>query len=75
MKKDGKEFSVVIDGEHKGTFDTFEDAASTWDRLTYHGPFRPGYIGVQEWQNGYMVRDGYLIHVHTNGSVYVNPRP
>lgn len=69
-----KEYTVELDGRVHLVTDNFEEAARKWDSLTWKGPFKPGFIGVQEWDsNGSMVRDGYVLHCAASGSVYLNP--
>lgn len=57
------------------TFDNFEEAARYWDRCTYRltTPIFGGIDCQQFNDDNVMTRDAWLIHVHTNGTVYVNP--
>ena len=65
---------TVIIGELNYPFDTFEDAARFWDGETFAAPAPFGGIAVQEFDGEIMVRDGWLLHVGTDRSVYINPR-
>ena len=69
----GTRYSVVVDGRTLLVTESFEEAARMWDRETYLSAAPQGGIGVKSYQNGYTVRDGWLVHVGTNGSVYINP--
>jgi hypothetical protein len=52
---------------------SLEDAIRAWDAATVGGPVKPGGISVQTWDGGYMVRDGWILHVYDNGQVYLSP--
>jgi hypothetical protein len=67
-----KKYFVNINGDRK-PFDRFDEAARFWTGQTFHGPSPVGGIEVQEFQHGVMVRDGWVVHVHENGSVFINP--
>lgn len=64
-------FQVYVDGSHT-EYATFEVAARAWNVSTFDRPV-PGGISVQQFEAGLMVRDGWLVHVHNDGTVYVNP--
>lgn len=65
-------YTVQID-ETTTEYTNLEDAIRAWDGGTYLTA-APGGIRVREWDvDGYMVRDGWLLHVRNNGVVYLNP--
>ena len=74
-KATSTKFHVYVDGAVE-TFETFERAAAQWDAVTHKlGRSVPGGIAVQQWSDaGVMVRDGWLVHVHNDGTTYVHPR-
>jgi hypothetical protein len=67
-----KVYTVHI-GDVSQPFDSFEAAARFWDSQTWCQPAPVGGIGVQEFQHGVMVRDGWVVKVDSDGSVYINP--
>jgi len=69
-------FTTYADGDslYKGT--SLEDAIRTWDALTFSiGRPVAGGISVQSFDRaGIMVRDGWMLHVREDGTVYLHPR-
>lgn len=61
--------TVVYEGE------SLSDAARVWDSVTHDaGHVVPGGIGVRVYlSDGTMVREGWIMHVHENGTVYLSP--
>jgi hypothetical protein len=54
---------------------SLSDAARAWDGATFDKAcVTPGGIEVQTWdERGIMVRDGWILHVDPDGTVYLNP--
>lgn len=66
-------YTVWVDGTPTAATN-FEAAAETWDRLTL-GQSVPGGISIQEYDSqDNCYRDGWLLHVHEDRSVYIHPR-
>lgn len=68
--------TTYVDGFPTAHGDDFEAAATQWcvDSATA-GRSVPGGISIQQFNaDDIMVRDGWLIHVHNDGTVYVHPR-
>ena len=70
VPEDGTVFTVTVSGTVIGTFDALGDAVRAWNGATYLTG-GDGSIGVQTFRNGYMMRDGYILHVHS-GITYLN---
>lgn len=70
-------FKIYVRVKGKDTiFDNYEDAARFWDGETFMGSetFQSGDgIGIQEFHGDTMVRDGWLLHIGSNGSIYISP--
>lgn len=54
-------------------FSEYESAARHWDRSFFNVPAPVGGIMVQEYRDDVMVRDGWVVKVSEDGSVYINP--
>lgn len=61
--------------------ESLEEAVRTWDRETYSlGKSVPGGVAVAEYEghpgeSGLLqLRDGWVLHVHEDGTCYLNPR-
>lgn len=73
-------FRTYVEGRLVYSGPSLEDAARTWDRET-HNPSRPmpGGVAVATYEGvGYepgllQVRDGWILHVMEDGTVYLNP--
>jgi hypothetical protein len=76
MSEKRQEFVTYVAGETVYKGDDLESAIRAWDRSTYKLEGKPpaGGISVQLWSDGVMVRDGWILHVHENGQVYLNPQ-
>lgn len=70
------EFTTYVAGDVTYKGPSLEEAIRTWDATTYHAPAPAGGISVQTWDyaGGTMIRDGWILHVREDGSVYLNPR-
>lgn len=71
------EYTVVLNGETLSTEDDLAGAISRWDLESFqhtrdHGRPTSGGITVQSWNGEVMVRDGWILHLHENGHVYLN---
>lgn len=49
-----------------------ERAIRSWNLHT-HIMCPPGGVSVQVWDDDVMVRDGWILHVHDDGIVYLTP--
>lgn len=67
-------YRVYVDDVVVDVFDSLEWAIREWDRSTYNlGRIVPGGIEVQEFEGEVMMRDGWILHIQPNGTVYLNP--
>lgn len=68
--------TTYVDGKPVYQGPDFDAAAGAWDSETHlSGRSLPGGISIQSFNaEGIMLRDGWLIHVHNDGTVYVSPR-
>lgn len=68
-------YRTLVNGEVEYEGDDKERAIRAWDSLTLSQPSHGG-IEVQSFDGeGCMIRDGWLLHVSSDGHVYLNPRP
>ena len=69
------EYTTFVKGETVYKGESLEDATRAWDGNpeVFGGGIVPGGITVQQWRNGLMVRDGWILHVYDNGQVFLNP--
>lgn len=67
--------TTYVDGKPHYQGDDFAAAAGEWDAVTSTmGRAVPGGISIQSFNaEGIMLRDGWLIHVHNDGTTYVSP--
>jgi hypothetical protein len=72
----GTMITTWVDGTPTRHGADFEAAAQAWDAATSAlGHSVPGGISIQiRDAAGILVRDGWLLHVHNDGTVYVHPR-
>lgn len=69
-----KVFTTYVNGKMVYSGDSQERAIRIWDAATYSlGKSIPGGISVQEFSGDLMVRDGWILHIHNDGTVYLNP--
>ena len=72
--------TVYVEGKSFGPYDNWLQAAERWDQETFNlGRSAAGGITIQEFQPNNdggrtMVRDGWLLQVHEDGTTYVHPR-
>lgn len=73
--EDRTEYVTWVTGIEQYRGSDLEDAIRAWDGnpSVFAGGITPGGISVQVWQGGYMVRDGWILHVYDNGQVFLNP--
>lgn len=61
--------NLVYQGE------SLETAIRCWDAETYNlARSVAGGISVQQFLDDLMMRDGWILHVHEDGTVYLNPQ-
>lgn len=65
-------YTVRIEDADPKSFEKAKDAVRFWDSKTFNKKITHGSIGVEVFQNEFLVRDRYLLHV-TDGVVYLNP--
>ena len=66
-------YSVVTPEGVQWRGDSLTQAVRIWDGLTCNaGRLVPGGIQVESVAGGLMVRDGWILHVHPDGSVYLS---
>jgi hypothetical protein len=67
------EYTVYVEGDAVARTEELSVAVAEWDRRTYNeGRSVPGGISVQEFRDGLMVRDGWIMHVHDDGTVFLS---
>lgn len=79
-------FRTYVEGSLKYSGPSLEKAARTWDRETHRlGGSVPGGVAVATYEtrgsdpsrpydSGLLqLRDGWILHVHEDGTVYLNP--
>lgn len=68
-------FKVIADRKVKYVGDDIEKAIRSWDHATYDkARIVEGGIEVREYDAAHiMIRDGWLLHVNADGTVYMNP--
>lgn len=72
---DGTTYTTVVRNESVYHGSSLEHAVRAWDGATFNaGATIPGGIAVAAWANGVQVRDGWILHVREDGTVYLNPR-
>lgn len=67
------EYVTYTDGTDVYRGANLSEAIRAWDAATYQVAPNSGGISVQSWQGEVMVRDGWILHLHDNGVVYLNP--
>lgn len=69
------EYTTYVDGNPVYHGASLSDAARAWDKATVAaGQSVPGGVSVQSWnRHNMMVRDGWIMHVHNDGTVYLSP--
>jgi hypothetical protein len=70
------EFTTYVDGEVAYKGDDLESAIRSWDGspdLLGDKRLPAGGVSVQSWSGDIMVRDGWILHIHEDGQVYLNP--
>jgi hypothetical protein len=71
---DNTVYTTVVRGTSVYSGDSLTDAARAWDANTYNlGGTVPGGIEVRTYRGEYMVRNGWILHVHDDGVVYLSP--
>lgn len=73
--EDRTEYVTWVTGIEQYRGPDLPSAIRAWDSnpSVLAGGRTPGGISVQTWQGGYMVRDGWILHVYDNGQVFLNP--
>jgi len=67
-------YRTYVEGTLHYEGDSLEDAARTWDRETYSlGRSVPGGVAVATYSGEVQVRDGWIMHVHDDGTTYLSP--
>jgi len=68
-------YTVVTPSGVQWRGSVLSDAIKMWDSLTYRMEgITSGGIMVETHSGGLMVRDGWILHVHENGVVYLSTR-
>lgn len=67
-------FRTYVQGKSFYTGDSLETAIRVWDSETYNlGKSVAGGVTVQQFSGDVMVRDGWVMHVMEDGTVFLNP--
>ena len=64
-------YTTKVNGTTVYKGDDLETAIRSWDGNAT--PNTQGDISLQVWDDGYCVRDAYILHVRTGQHVYLNP--
>lgn len=68
-------YRTYVEGRLLYTGDSLEKAITAWDRETYTmGRVTAGGVSVATYDDLLQVRDGWILHVREDGTVYLHPR-
>lgn len=68
-------YRTYVEGRLLYTGDSLEKAIAVWDRETCTmGRVTAGGVSVATYDDLLQVRDGWILHVREDGTVYLHPR-